>query len=49
MLRSVNKEIGEVIEAFAKSENYDLIFAQGVMYAGERVDITDRILKKLGE
>jgi outer membrane protein len=49
MLRTVNKEIGNVIEAFAKSEKFDLILAQGVMYAGERVDITDRILKKLAE
>ena len=48
MLRQVNIEIGEVIQDIAKSENYDLILAQGVMYAGDRVDITDRILKKLG-
>ncbi len=49
MLRDVNKKIGNVIEAFAKSEKFDLILAQGVMYAGDRVDITDRILKKLAE
>lgn len=48
MLRQVNIEIGQVIEKFAKSENYDLILAQGVMYAGDKVDITDLILKKLG-
>lgn len=47
MLRKVNIEIGEVIEEIAKSEDYDLILAQGVMYAGKRVDITERILKKL--
>ena len=49
MLRKVNVEIGEVIQNIAKSENYDLILAQGVMYAGDRVDITDRILKQLGK
>lgn len=49
MLRQVNIEIGEVIEKFAKSEKYDLILAQGVMYAGESVDITDLILGKLGK
>lgn len=49
MLRSVNVEIGNVIEAFAKDEKYDLILAQGVMYAGNKVDITDQILKRLGE
>jgi outer membrane protein len=49
MLRTVNAEIGKVIENFAKSEKYDLILAQGVMYAGSKVDITDQVLKKLGE
>ncbi len=49
MLRAVNKKIGNVIDAFARDEKFDLILAQGVMYAGDRVDITDRILKKLAE
>jgi outer membrane protein len=49
MLRTVNQEIGKVIDTFAREEKYDLILAQGVMYAGDRVDITDRILKKLAE
>jgi outer membrane protein len=49
MLRTVNVEIGNVIEAFAKSEKYDLILAQGVMYAGSKVDITEQVLKKLAE
>jgi len=48
MLRSVNEEIGKVIEKFAKDEKYDLILAQGVMYAGSKVDITELVLKKLG-
>jgi outer membrane protein len=47
MLRQVNIEIGEIIENFARAENYDLIMAQGVMFASERMDITDLILKKL--
>ena len=47
MPRQVNIEIGEIIENFAKSENYDLILAQGVMFASDRVDITALILKKL--
>jgi outer membrane protein len=49
MLRTVNKEIGNVINAFAKDEKFDLILAQGVMYAGDKVDITERILKRLAE
>ena len=47
MLRQVNIEIGEIIENFAKSEKFDIILAQGVMFASEQVDITDRILNKL--
>lgn len=47
ILKQVNIEIGNVIEKLAKEEKYDLIIAQGVMFAGERVDITDQILKKL--
>ncbi len=47
MLRQVNIEIGEIIEQYAKSEKYDIILAQGVMFASEKVDITDRILNKL--
>lgn len=49
MLRQVNIEIGEIIENFAKTEKYDLILAQGVMFASDRVDITDKILKKLAK
>ena len=47
ILKQVNVEIGNVIEKLAKDENYDLIIAQGVMFASDRVDITDTILKKL--
>ena len=47
MLRQVNIEIGDTIEKFAKAENYDLILAQGVMYASEGADITDLILRNL--
>ncbi|MGB5540241.1 MAG: OmpH family outer membrane protein [Gammaproteobacteria bacterium] len=47
ILKQVNIEIGNVIEALAKDEKYDLIIAQGVMFASDRVDITETILKKL--
>ena len=48
ILRKVNTEIGKAIEEYAKQNNYDLIMAQGVMYSSDKVDITDKILKKLG-
>ncbi|MEZ5540930.1 MAG: OmpH family outer membrane protein [Pseudomonadota bacterium] len=47
ILKQVNVEIGNVIEKLAKDEHYDLIIAQGVMFASPQVDITDLILKKL--
>jgi len=31
----------------AKAEKYDLIVTDGVIYAGERVDITDKIIGRL--
>jgi len=49
ILKQVNVEIGNVIETLAKEEKYDLIIAQGVMFASPRVDITDQVLKKLSE
>ena len=39
----------EVIGEFAKQENYDLIVHEGVMYAGPKIDITKKILEKLGK
>ena len=47
MLRQVNIEIGNAIDAFAKEQNFDLIIAQGVMYASPKVDITEQVLKRL--
>jgi outer membrane protein len=49
MLRTMNVEIGTVIDAYAKEQQFDLILAQGVMFAGPKVDITDQILKQLGD
>jgi outer membrane protein len=40
----VQKTIAEI----AKQENYDLILESAV-YAGPKVDVTDKILKKLGK
>ena len=48
ILRKVNTEIGKAIEEYAKQNKYDLIMAQGVMYSSDKVDITAKILKKLG-
>ena len=48
ILRKVNTEIGKAIEEYAKQNKFDLIISQGVMHHSDKVDITDKILKKLG-
>lgn len=40
--------IGETVREYAKTENFDLVVEDGVVYFSERIDITDKILKKLG-
>ena len=49
-----NQELGKLqrkviltIRELAKAENYDLIISDGVLYAGSRVDITEKVLSKL--
>ena len=41
---SANKAIKQI----AESENYDIIFQEG-RYANPRIDITDKVLKALGD
>jgi outer membrane protein len=48
-LATLQKLVQKTIVEFARQENYDLILHEGVIYAGPKVDITDRILKKLGK
>jgi outer membrane protein len=48
-LAALQKIVQKVIVEFAKQENYDLIVHEGVIHAGPKVDITDKILKKLGK
>ena len=46
-LSKLQQKVTEVIQALAKAEKYDLIVSDGVIFAGERVDITDMILERL--
>ena len=41
------REINDAVVAFAREQGYDLIVASPVVYAGPRVDITDKILDRL--
>jgi outer membrane protein len=48
-LASLQKVVFKAIVEIAKQENYDLILHEGTIYASKRVDLTDRVLKKLGK
>lgn len=48
-LSTLQKIVYKAIVEIAKQEKYDLILHEGTIYAGERIDITDQILKRLGK
>jgi outer membrane protein len=47
VLSTLQKSLIEQVRAFAKSQNYDLIVADGVIYATNSVDITPQVLVAL--
>ena len=47
VLAKLQKDIYDVVVAFAKEQNFDLILTQGVVYSSDRVDVTESVLKKL--
>lgn len=48
-LGKLEKQIRDVILTLAKEQHYDLIVSDGVLYASDRVDITNQVLKLLRE
>ena len=48
-LAALQQVVRKAILEIAKQERYDLILHEGTLYASERVDITDQVLKKLGK
>lgn len=48
-LAALQKIVQKTIVEIAKQEGYDLVLHEGVIHAGPKVDITDKILKKLGK
>ena len=48
-LAALQKVVYKAIVEIAKQENFDLILHEGVIHAGTKVDITDKVLKKLGK
>lgn len=48
-LAALQKIVHNAIIEIAKQEGYDLILHEGTIYASKKVDLTDKILKKLGK
>jgi outer membrane protein len=46
-MRRLQQMIGEAVEAVARAGDYDMVVYDGVVYASERVDITDAVLQRL--
>jgi outer membrane protein len=46
-LRALEKKIAATIVDLAEKEGYDLIIYQGVIYASDKVDLTDKVLGML--
>jgi outer membrane protein len=45
----LRRDVFEVVVAISKEENFDLIVSDGVVYASDRIDITDMIIRRLEE
>ncbi|MCP4701317.1 MAG: OmpH family outer membrane protein [Gammaproteobacteria bacterium] len=45
--KKLQKKLYEAIKSLAKEEDYDLILSEGVIWASDRVDITDELLRRL--
>ncbi|RRQ20048.1 OmpH family outer membrane protein [Thiohalobacter thiocyanaticus] len=47
LLSQLQKELNDAIVALAKEEGYDLVLFEGVVFASDRIDITDAVLERL--
>ncbi len=46
-LGKLQRQVFEAVKSLAKDEDYDLLLTDGVVYASDRVDVTDKVLKRL--
>jgi outer membrane protein len=46
-LDKIQKIISKVIQDLVRRESYDLILSEGVIWASESVDVTDKVLRRL--
>lgn len=49
LVDEVQNEIKRVVSEYAKTNGYDVILINAILYANERIDITDEILTQLRE
>ena len=47
-MASIFERVNKIIKQFAEAEKYDIIFQEAV-YANPRIDITDKVIKALGD
>jgi outer membrane protein len=48
-LGALQERANKVIQQIAESEKFDLILQDPVVYASQRIDITDKVIKALGD
>lgn len=48
-LSKLQRKVIQVIQEMAKAAKYDLVIGDGVLYASERIDITDKVSARLKE
>ena len=46
-LSALQRMVTETIQSMARKEQYDLIMTDGVVYAGDKVNITQRVIERL--
>lgn len=46
-LAVLQKSVRSIIQAIAKSDKYDLVLSEGVVYADDSLDISDKVLEKM--
>jgi outer membrane protein len=48
-LAGIQERANKVIQQIAESEKFDLILQDPVVYASQRIDITDKVIKALAD
>jgi outer membrane protein len=46
-LNKLQRKVAEVIQGMAKAEKYDLVMTDGVIFAGDRIEFTAKVIERL--